>query len=108
MPNFAQNSVVMSSMATKKYIWAYFRRKSMDLGPKKYTSQIEVPCPTPEMSQSCSCLINSANSGTLLSQAREKSSCCQIREGLDLPSISCTELFKSLPPILVLLGSIVS
>ena len=47
MTNFAQNSVVMSSMATKKYIWAYFRRKSMDLGPKKYTSQIEVPCPTP-------------------------------------------------------------
>ena len=47
MPNFAQNSVVMSSMATKKYIWAYFRRKSMDLGPKKYTSRIEVPCPTP-------------------------------------------------------------
>ena len=49
MPNFAQNSVVMSSMATKKYIWAYFRRKSMDLGPKKYTSRIEVPCPTPEL-----------------------------------------------------------
>ena len=47
MPNFAQNSVVISSMATKKYIWAYFRRKSMDLGPKKYTSRIEVPCPTP-------------------------------------------------------------
>ena len=48
MPNFAQNSVVMSSMATKKYIWAYFRRKSMDLGQKKYTSQIEVSRTTPE------------------------------------------------------------
>ena len=49
MPNFAQNSVVISSMATKKYIWAYFRRKSMDLGPKKHTSQNEVLRSTPDI-----------------------------------------------------------
>ena len=47
MSNFAQKTVVISFMTTKKYIWAYFRRKSMDLGQKKYTSQIEVSRSTP-------------------------------------------------------------
>ena len=45
MPNFAQNSVLMSSMATKKYIWAYFRRKSMDLGPNKILPGLKYQVP---------------------------------------------------------------
>ena len=47
MSNFTQKTVVISFMTTKKYILAYFRRKSMDLGPKKYTSLIEVSRSTP-------------------------------------------------------------
>ena len=47
MSNFAQKTVVISFMTAKKYILAYFRRKSMNLGPKKYTSRIEVSRSTP-------------------------------------------------------------
>ena len=54
MSNFTQKTVVISFMTTKKYILAYFRRKSMDLGPKKYTSQIEVSRSTPDIGISCS------------------------------------------------------
>ena len=48
MSNFTQKTVVISFMTTKKYILAYFRRKSMDLGLKKYTSKVEVSRTTPE------------------------------------------------------------
>ena len=47
MSNFAQKTMVISFMTTKKYILAYFRRKSMYLGSKKYTSRIEVSRSTP-------------------------------------------------------------
>ena len=47
MSNFAQKTVVISFMTAKKYILVYFRRKSTDLGPKKYNSQIEVSRSTP-------------------------------------------------------------
>ena len=53
MSNFAQKTVVISFMTTKKYILAYFRGKSMDLGPKKYTSRIEVSRSTPDYMTTC-------------------------------------------------------
>ena len=52
MSNFAQKTMVISFMTTKKYILAYFRRKSMDFSPKKYTSQIEVSRSTPARARS--------------------------------------------------------